>query len=98
MCRVRSATSSASGHKKEGGALPVGNGEFLVVHNGIITNASALRHFLTARGSIFESETDTEVPGLVYFDPIRGVGFQIVQQQSDSGAFNSTPLLCVQRF
>jgi glucosamine--fructose-6-phosphate aminotransferase (isomerizing) len=32
-----------------------------VVHNGIIENASSLRHELEARGHKFESETDTEV-------------------------------------
>jgi len=35
--------------------------EFLVVHNGIITNAAALRQFLTSKGFVFDSETDTEV-------------------------------------
>ena len=35
--------------------------EFVVVHNGIITNHAALRDFLVAKGFVFESETDTEV-------------------------------------
>lgn len=35
--------------------------EFLVVHNGIITNYKDLKSFLTAKGMEFESETDTEV-------------------------------------
>ncbi|KAI5952906.1 GFA1 [Candida jiufengensis] len=35
-------------------------GEFIVVHNGIITNFSALRKYLLSKGHIFESETDTE--------------------------------------
>ena len=35
--------------------------EFLVVHNGIITNFRALKDFLVHHGEVFESETDTEV-------------------------------------
>lgn len=35
-------------------------GEFIVVHNGIITNYRALKTLLLAKGFTFESETDTE--------------------------------------
>ncbi|XP_048758308.2 glutamine--fructose-6-phosphate aminotransferase [isomerizing] 1-like isoform X4 [Ostrea edulis] len=35
--------------------------EFLVVHNGIITNYKDLKSFLISKGYEFESETDTEV-------------------------------------
>ncbi|CAN3367823.1 glutamine--fructose-6-phosphate aminotransferase [isomerizing] [Diutina catenulata] len=35
-------------------------GEFVVVHNGIITNFVALKTLLTSKGFKFESETDTE--------------------------------------
>ena len=35
-------------------------GEFIVVHNGIITNFAALRELLLSKGFVFESETDTE--------------------------------------
>jgi glutamine---fructose-6-phosphate transaminase (isomerizing) len=34
--------------------------EFLVVHNGIITNYKELRMVLEKKGYIFESDTDTE--------------------------------------
>lgn len=34
--------------------------EFIVVHNGIVTNAALLRQFLQNHGYVFESETDTE--------------------------------------
>ncbi|KAK7208343.1 hypothetical protein BZA70DRAFT_245014 [Myxozyma melibiosi] len=34
--------------------------EFLVVHNGIITNYAAVKSILESKGYIFESETDTE--------------------------------------
>ncbi|GAB4813433.1 hypothetical protein N2152v2_000479 [Parachlorella kessleri] len=37
------------------------NHEFVVVHNGTITNFRALKEFLTKEGEVFESETDTEV-------------------------------------
>ncbi len=37
------------------------NGDFAVVHNGIIENASTLRRRLQERGHVFTSETDTEV-------------------------------------
>ncbi|CAI5758647.1 unnamed protein product [Candida verbasci] len=35
-------------------------GEFIVVHNGIITNFAALRKYLLSKGHQFESETDSE--------------------------------------
>ena len=38
--------------------------EFLVVHNGIITNYAVLRAMLLRHGVGFTSETDTEVPTL----------------------------------
>ncbi|ESO11967.1 hypothetical protein HELRODRAFT_62071, partial [Helobdella robusta] len=36
------------------------NAEFVVVHNGIITNYKDLKTFLLSKGATFESETDTE--------------------------------------
>ncbi|XP_043938962.1 glutamine--fructose-6-phosphate aminotransferase [isomerizing] 1 [Protopterus annectens] len=36
------------------------NNEFVVIHNGIITNYSEMRKFLESKGYEFESETDTE--------------------------------------
>ena len=35
--------------------------EFVVVHNGIITNYKDIKVFLTQKGHNFESDTDTEV-------------------------------------
>jgi glucosamine--fructose-6-phosphate aminotransferase (isomerizing) len=35
--------------------------EFLVVHNGIITNYNDVKGYLVKKGYTFESETDTEV-------------------------------------
>ncbi|PRP79366.1 glucosamine-fructose-6-phosphate aminotransferase 2 [Planoprotostelium fungivorum] len=37
------------------------NNEFVVVHNGIITNFAPLKQMLIGRGFVFESDTDTEV-------------------------------------
>jgi glucosamine--fructose-6-phosphate aminotransferase (isomerizing) len=37
------------------------NGDFAVVHNGIIENAGTLRKVLQERGHVFTSDTDTEV-------------------------------------
>ncbi|VDK46169.1 unnamed protein product [Anisakis simplex] len=37
------------------------NNEFLVVHNGIITNYREMKEYLMKKGHEFESETDTEV-------------------------------------
>ncbi|KAG6335122.1 hypothetical protein ID866_3962 [Astraeus odoratus] len=39
--------------------------EFIVVHNGIVTNAAALRQVLQKRGYKFESETDTEAVAIL---------------------------------
>lgn len=38
-----------------------GDGEFAIIHNGIIENYSALKEMLITRGHQFKSETDTEV-------------------------------------
>jgi glucosamine--fructose-6-phosphate aminotransferase (isomerizing) len=38
----------------------VSSHEFIVVHNGIVTNSGELRLVLQKRGFVFESETDTE--------------------------------------
>jgi glucosamine--fructose-6-phosphate aminotransferase (isomerizing) len=37
------------------------NGDFVIVHNGIVENYLELREELTAEGVVFNSETDTEV-------------------------------------
>ncbi|KAF7658846.1 hypothetical protein LDENG_00006790 [Lucifuga dentata] len=42
--------------------------EFVVIHNGIITNYKELKEYLMAKGYEFESETDTEViPKLIKY-------------------------------
>ncbi|KAL4067030.1 hypothetical protein V8B97DRAFT_998546 [Scleroderma yunnanense] len=41
------------------------NDEFIVVHNGIVTNAAALRQVLQNRGYKFETETDTEAVAIL---------------------------------
>uniref|UniRef100_A0A4W5R664 glutamine--fructose-6-phosphate transaminase (isomerizing) n=1 Tax=Hucho hucho TaxID=62062 RepID=A0A4W5R664_9TELE len=44
------------------------NNEFVVIHNGIITNYKELRKYLKSKGYKFESETDTEViPKLIKY-------------------------------
>ncbi|KAI1902970.1 hypothetical protein AGOR_G00022260 [Albula goreensis] len=44
------------------------NNEFVVIHNGIITNYKELRKYLNSKGYEFESETDTEViPKLIKY-------------------------------
>jgi glucosamine--fructose-6-phosphate aminotransferase (isomerizing) len=41
------------------------NNTFMVVHNGIVTNAAALRQVLQKRGFTFESDTDTEAVAIL---------------------------------
>uniref|UniRef100_A0A8B9HVC0 glutamine--fructose-6-phosphate transaminase (isomerizing) n=1 Tax=Astyanax mexicanus TaxID=7994 RepID=A0A8B9HVC0_ASTMX len=44
------------------------NNEFVVIHNGIITNYKELKKYLISKGYEFESETDTEViPKLIKY-------------------------------
>ncbi|XP_078715725.1 glutamine--fructose-6-phosphate aminotransferase [isomerizing] 1-like isoform X1 [Lampetra fluviatilis] len=44
------------------------NNEFVVIHNGIITNYKDLKKFLESKGYEFESETDTEtIPKLLKY-------------------------------
>ncbi|CEF98105.1 Glucosamine-fructose-6-phosphate aminotransferase, isomerising [Ostreococcus tauri] len=49
--------ASKNSHPHSSGA----DNDFLVVHNGIITNHQALRETLIRKGYVFESDTDTEV-------------------------------------
>merc|ERR1711962_388451 len=42
--------------------------EFVVVHNGIITNYKDIKVFLSQKGHVFESETDTEVIAKLVYD------------------------------
>ncbi len=49
------------GRPSEANAHPHRAGKIVVIHNGIIENYLELRHELTAKGRIFNSETDTEV-------------------------------------
>jgi glucosamine--fructose-6-phosphate aminotransferase (isomerizing) len=39
--------------------------EFMVVHNGIVTNAAELRLVLQKRGYVFETDTDTETAAVL---------------------------------
>ncbi|CAG9466000.1 unnamed protein product [Pedinophyceae sp. YPF-701] len=44
------------------------NNDFVVVHNGIITNYATLKKYLISKGATFVSETDTEViPKLLHY-------------------------------
>jgi glucosamine--fructose-6-phosphate aminotransferase (isomerizing) len=67
--------------------------EFVVVHNGIITNYKDLKHFLEKKGHQFESETDTEVIAKLIkhlHDTLPNLSFrEIVEQaiQQLEGAF-----------
>ena len=49
------------GRPSEANAHPHRAGKIVVIHNGIIENYLELRHELTTKGRIFNSETDTEV-------------------------------------
>ena len=48
-------TSGLSTNKRSGE-----DNQFVVVHNGIITNYKEIKQFLTTKGFVFESDTDTE--------------------------------------
>lgn len=52
---------STHGSPSEMNTHPHRSKDFVVVHNGIITNYAPLRTFLTREGYVFKTETDTEV-------------------------------------
>ena len=53
-------------------AHPHATQELALVHNGIIENFRQLREELTARGRVFESETDTEVVAHLISEKVEG--------------------------
>ncbi|KAG5486748.1 hypothetical protein LSCM1_08004 [Leishmania martiniquensis] len=52
------------------------NGEFTVVHNGIVTNYATLKELLRGEGYVFHSDTDTEIISVLaeYLYTRKGVG------------------------
>jgi glucosamine--fructose-6-phosphate aminotransferase (isomerizing) len=56
------------GKPTEANAHPHASGRLAVVHNGIIENFKALRDELSAKGHIFETQTDTEVAAFLVTD------------------------------
>lgn len=52
---------STHGSPSETNTHPHRSKDFVVIHNGIITNYAPLRTFLTQEGYVFKTETDTEV-------------------------------------
>ncbi|XP_014669719.1 PREDICTED: glutamine--fructose-6-phosphate aminotransferase [isomerizing] 2-like isoform X2 [Priapulus caudatus] len=70
------------------------NNEFIVVHNGIITNYKEVKVYLEKKNCVFESETDTEVISKLvkyYYDRHQNMSFrQLVEHviQQLEGAFS----------
>jgi glucosamine--fructose-6-phosphate aminotransferase (isomerizing) len=62
------------------------SGEIALVHNGIIENYSALKHFLTSKGHTFKSQTDTEVLAML-------IGDLYAELRKQPGTPAGTPLL-----
>lgn len=56
-----------------------------LIHNGIIENYASIRKLLEAKGHVFETETDTEVLGMLIshlYDPENGVDLEKAVQDS----------------
>lgn len=56
-----------------------------LIHNGIIENYASIRKLLEAKGHVFETETDTEVLGMLishFYDPDNGVDLEKAVQAS----------------
>lgn len=75
--------------------------EFVVVHNGIITNHAELRIFLQNQGYIFHTETDTEViPILCKYihDTIPGLTFPELLKHVTKGVEGSFAMLVASKY
>src|SRR5436853_4947408 len=66
------------GRPTENNAHPHATDNVAVVHNGIIENFRELREALQKKGTVFKTETDTEIV-LHLVDDVRGQGFKPVE-------------------
>ena len=60
------------------------SGKIVVVHNGIIENYLHLKERLAAKGSVFKTETDTEVVAhlIGYYIESEGLSFELAVQKA----------------
>ena len=75
-------TNDANSHPHVGG-----NGEVVLVHNGVIENYGTLRNQLRERGYLFRTSTDTEVVAHLMVEELR--------KQTQAGVDPSDPAICL---
>ncbi|MBR1863419.1 MAG: glutamine--fructose-6-phosphate transaminase (isomerizing) [Ruminococcus sp.] len=82
-CGIGHTRWATHGEPSDVNSHPHGNANVTIVHNGIIENYKKIKEFLTRKGYVFESETDTETVAKLLDCFYEGNPMQTIQRVLD---------------